>query len=102
VAAARKTQVETNASVLEKAIVRRLRGGGAGSGQVVWPAVPSLVDHYVRNLGAIFNALGRTFSEAELAHVKELMLKHIDLGFAASPFSKLVVDYHTSRLRARR
>jgi hypothetical protein len=54
-----------------------------------------MVDHYVRNLGAIFAALGRTFSEAELAHVKELMLKHIDLGFAASPFAKVVVDYHT-------
>jgi SAM-dependent methyltransferase len=95
VAVVRKAQVETNVSVLEKAMVRRLPRRTAGSGQVVWPAVPSMVDHYVRNLGAIFAALGRTFSEAELAHVKELMLKHIDLGFAASPFAKVVVDYHT-------
>jgi SAM-dependent methyltransferase len=95
VVAVRKTQVETNPSILEKAMVRRLPRRSSGSGQLVWAAVPSLADHYTKNLGAIFAALGRTFSEAELANVKTLLLKHAELGFAASPFSKLVVDYHT-------
>src|SRR5262245_53212078 len=68
--AVRKGQVETNPSILEKAMVRRLPRRSGGSGQVIWPAVPSLIDQYTRHLGAIFAALGRTFSEAELATVK--------------------------------
>ena len=92
----KKPQIETNTSVLEKAMVRRVPRRSSGSGQVVWPAVPSLVDHYLRNLAAIFSALGRAFSESELAEVRRILVKHIDIGFAASPFSKVVVDYHTA------
>jgi SAM-dependent methyltransferase len=92
---AKKPQIETNSSVLEKAMLRRLPRRTAAAGQIVWPAVPSLVDHYLRNLAVIFSAIGRTFSETELADIRKMLVNHIDLGFAASPFSKVVVDYHT-------
>ncbi|HEX3597905.1 MAG TPA: class I SAM-dependent methyltransferase [Polyangiaceae bacterium] len=91
----KKTQIETNTSVLEKAMIRRLPRRASGGGQIVWPAVPSLVEHYLRNLAAVFSALGRAFSEAELEQVRGMLVKHIELGFSASPFSQVVVDYQT-------
>ncbi|HEX4334925.1 MAG TPA: class I SAM-dependent methyltransferase [Polyangiaceae bacterium] len=91
----KKPQIETNASILEKAMVRRLPRRTSAGGQLVWPAVPSLVDHYLKNLAAIFAAIGRAFSEEELAVVRGMLVKHIELAFAASPFSKVVIEYHT-------
>src|SRR5258708_2835119 len=91
----KKPQIETNSTVLEKAMIRRLPRRTTGVGQIIWPAVPSLVDHYLRNLAAIFAALGRAFSEPELEQRRGMLVNHIDLGSAASPFSKLVVDYRT-------
>jgi SAM-dependent methyltransferase len=91
----KKVARETNVAVLRQAMLRRLPRRTAASGQVIWPAMPSLLDHYVRALGAIFASLGRTFSAAELDLVRENMQKHIEPAFKASPHSTVVVDYHT-------
>ena len=91
----KKSSRETNAAILRQAMLRRLPRRSAASGQVIWPAVPGLLDHYVRALGAIFASVGRTFSEAELGVVRENMQKHIGPAFAASPHSRLIVDYRT-------
>src|SRR6185295_16868821 len=91
----KKMARETNAATLKLAMLRRLPRRTSATGQVVWPAMPSLLDHYVKALGAIFAALGRTFSEAELARVREIMQSHIEPAFKASPHSTVVVDYYT-------
>ena len=91
----KKSQIETNTSVLAQAMVRRLPRRTFARGQIVWPAVPTLVDHYVKALAATFAAIERTFSEAELARIREILVDYANQGFAASPFSKIVVDYET-------
>lgn len=91
----KKSQVETNTSVLAQAMVRRLPRRTSARGQIVWPAVPTLVDHYVKSLAATFAAVERNFSEAELARIREILVDYTHQGFSASPFSKIVVDYET-------
>lgn len=91
----KKAPRETNATVLRQAMLRRLPRRTAASGQIVWPAVPSLLDHYVKTLGTVFASLGRVFSAAELDRVRENLQKHIDPAFKASPHSRVIIDYHT-------
>lgn len=76
-------------------MLRRLPRRTVASGQVEWPAVPSLLDHYTTALGWIFSSVGRTFSLREQAKVRKILKRKIDEGFAKSPYSKVVVDYRT-------
>ncbi len=91
----KKAQRETNPAILQKAMLRRLPRRTGATGQILWPAAPSLLDHYVRALATIFASLGRMFSDAELTLVRENLKKHLEPAFGASPHSKVVVDYHT-------
>lgn len=91
----KKPEKETNASVLRQAMLRRLPRRVSGHGQVVLPAIPALLEHYVQNLGSIFAALGRPFSEQELDHVRGILRNKISEGFTASPFAKVIIDYAT-------
>jgi SAM-dependent methyltransferase len=86
---------ETNATILHKAMLRRLPRRTGATGQIVWPVVPALAEHYTKALGDIFSAVGRPFSTGELQQVHQALHKHLALGFKASPHSKIVVDYHT-------
>jgi SAM-dependent methyltransferase len=94
-AAAKKPDRETNPTVLKQGMLRRLPRRTSATGQIVWPVVPSLLDHYATQCHTIFAALGRVFSATEMARVKEILKDKIDKGFARSPYSKVVVDYKT-------
>jgi SAM-dependent methyltransferase len=92
---AKKTSGETSSAILRKAMLRRLPRRTKATGQIVWPAVPSLMDHYTRCLTSIFASLGRKFSAEETAVLRENLKKHIVPAFQVSPHSRVVVDYHT-------
>ncbi|HMJ13314.1 MAG TPA: class I SAM-dependent methyltransferase [Polyangiaceae bacterium] len=91
----KKTLKETNPAVLRQAMLKRLPRRIAGRGQIVFPAVPSLLDHYVHNVNGVFSAHGRLFSAEELGHVRGILQKKLQEGFAASPYAKVIVDYST-------
>lgn len=76
-------------------MVRRLPRRLAASGQVLFPAVPSLVDLYAESLTNIFASLGRIFKPNEVEHLKGILKRKLDAAFAESPYSKVVVDYGT-------
>jgi SAM-dependent methyltransferase len=90
-----KKAKETNPSVLRQAMIRRLRRRVTGRGQIVLPAVPALLDHYVQALGSIFSALCRPFNDAELENVRTILRTKLEEGFTASPHAKVTVDYAT-------
>jgi len=93
--ASKKVDRETNPGVLRQAMIRRLPRRVAASGQVVFPAVPSLLEHYTQSLATTFAAVGRVFSASELDKVREILKRQLDAAFAGSPFSKVIVDYKT-------
>jgi SAM-dependent methyltransferase len=81
--------------LLRRAMLRRLPRRMSASGKIVWPAVPSLLNDYTLKLGSIFAAVGREFTITELREVRKILKKHIREGFAQSPYSEVVIDYHT-------
>lgn len=64
------------------------------TGEVVLPAVPSMVDEYVSMCGAVFAGLGKRFNDAELAHLREAVAGQLAAAYAASPRSHIVISYH--------
>jgi SAM-dependent methyltransferase len=92
----RKT--ETNNAVLRPAMLRRLPRRLTARGEVSFPAVPALLDHYLQSMATTFSVLGRAFSEAEVQHMRGILERKLSEGFAASPYAKVVVSYETDPL----
>jgi SAM-dependent methyltransferase len=81
--------------ILRDAIVARLPHRSTGSGQLRWPAIPALIEHYQQTLITLFAGLGRRFDEAESRELRAALARELDAGFAASPYSKLLVEFRT-------
>ena len=91
----KKTNIETNPGALRQAMFSRLRRRTRLSGEIVFPCVPALLDHYATQLLAIFTAAGRHFTRAELEHLKTMMARQLAEGFAAAPYARLRICYET-------
>jgi SAM-dependent methyltransferase len=94
-ATSKKSQRETNPSVLKTAMLKRLPRRSSATGQILWPAVPALAEYYTQQLHTIFAALGRNFSPDEMKKVRAILESKLKDGFDASPYSKVCVDYYT-------
>src|SRR5580765_1297609 len=94
----RKKASKETTIAFEKAAVRRLPRRTKAQGQIVWPAVPALLDHYQRCLANIFSSLGRTFSTEEIELLRQNLKKHLEPAFKASPHSKIRIEYQTDPL----
>jgi SAM-dependent methyltransferase len=76
-------------------MLRRVSGRTAGNGVLSFPCAPALIDHFVEQLGKTFAIYGRPFSEADLAKLREIVLRKAKEGFAISPHSRLEVGFQT-------
>ena len=80
---------ETNQAVVRQAMLRRLPRRLGAKGQMALPAAPSLRDHYHELLTDAFGALGRTFNEAESAHLRKVLGEKLEEAFRTSPYSRV-------------
>ncbi|HMA92738.1 MAG TPA: class I SAM-dependent methyltransferase [Polyangiaceae bacterium] len=82
---------ETNALALLQAVLRRARTRIEGSATLKLPAIPALVEYYLRMIKSQWAGLGRPFTQEQLdALQRELQTQARD-AFAASPSSTLTV-----------
>jgi SAM-dependent methyltransferase len=93
--ASRGARRETNAAVLRQAMLRRLPRRLGAEGSLRLPAVPPLLEHYLTQLRTLFAALGRLFSDEEMAALRAVLAPRLEEGFQASPFCHVVVRYQT-------
>ena len=91
----KKSSRETQLSVLRQAIIRKLPNRLTAKAEILLPAVPGLVDHYVQGLGATWAALGRNFTPAELDYLRQVLGDTLKQAFDASPYSRVLVAYET-------
>jgi SAM-dependent methyltransferase len=91
----KKSSREMSPSVLRQATIRKLPNRLTGKAEILLPAVPGLVDHYVQGLNASWLALGRKFSPAELEYLTEVLGNTLKQAFDASPYSRVSVKYET-------
>jgi SAM-dependent methyltransferase len=86
---------ETNQAVLKLAMVRRLPRRMAGSGRLVLPASPSLLEHHVTVMHTTFAQLGRIFNPEETQRMREIVERKLNEAWQVSPYAKIVVTYQT-------
>ena len=94
----KKSSREMQPSVLRQAIIRKLPNRLTAKAEILLPAVPGLVDHYVQGLAATWAALGRHFTPAELEHLKKILGDTLKQAFDASPYSRVAIAYETDAL----
>jgi 2-polyprenyl-3-methyl-5-hydroxy-6-metoxy-1,4-benzoquinol methylase len=88
---------ETNVAVLKQALVRRFDRRITGHAELEFPCIPSMLEPYSSKLAAIFSAMGKPFSDEELAQLKKALETELIRGFSQSPFSRLSVRFETHR-----
>jgi len=82
-----------NPSLLREGLIRRLSRRAVASGRLTFPAIPSMLDEYVKICFAVFHALGRKFSSEQFAEGRRLFEQILTQAFAASPRSNIVVTF---------
>ncbi len=78
---------------VRQAMARRLFRRAVVSGQISLPAVPALIDEYVLMCDKIFAAVGRRFSPEQLDGARAALQSQLDIAFAASQRSSIVISY---------
>lgn len=78
----------------QDAMLRRFYTRARIGGQIVLPAVPSLVEEYLTMCDAVFAGLGKRFNEAELDHLRQVLQGELTTAYAASPRSNIVISYN--------
>lgn len=76
------------------ALKRRFYTQSVVNGEITLPAVPGLIDEYVSMCAAIVTAVGRTFEDDELAHLRQILEAQLAEAYSKSTRSKIVISYH--------
>jgi SAM-dependent methyltransferase len=77
----------------QSAMARRLYRRAVVSGRIAVPAVPGMIDEYVKMCDSVFKAIGVAFNEAELTQLRDIIEKELATAFAASPRSEIIITY---------
>ncbi len=77
-------------------MLQRFVTRSAVQGEISLPAVPALIDHYVRMCADTFSGVGRKFSEDELAHLRSVLESQLATAYSSSPRSQIVISYNAT------
>ncbi len=83
-----------NALMLREAMARRLSRRAVAEGQIALPAVPGLIDEYVRICENLFASLGVRYTAEESAQLKTVLQGELAKAFKASSRSNIVISFH--------
>jgi SAM-dependent methyltransferase len=81
-------------STLREAMARRLYRRSVAMGQITVPAVPSLIDEYVKMCDNIFASVGVQYSPEEFAQLKTVLKTQLAQAYQASSRSNIVISFH--------
>lgn len=80
---------------LRAALHRRVQYRSQCSGRLVFPAVPGLLDDYVKTCDGLFRQIGVTFSVGELNQLRDALASELAIAFSASARSEIVIEYES-------
>jgi SAM-dependent methyltransferase len=84
-----------DARALRDAVARRLHRRTVAQGQLTLPAVPALIDEYVRMCGQVFAGAGVQYTAEQSAQLRSVLESELAKGYRASPRSNVVITFHT-------
>src|ERR1700739_1696047 len=75
-------------------MARRLYRRSVAMGQITVPAVPSLIDEYVKMCDNIFASVGVQYSPEEFAQLKAVLRTQLAEAYRTSSRSNIVISFH--------
>ena len=81
-------------SVLHEAMARRVHRRAEAEGQITLPAVPGLVDEYVKMCETIFAGMGVQYTAEQSAQLKTVLKGELTTAYKTSPRSVVVISFH--------
>jgi SAM-dependent methyltransferase len=81
-------------STLRESMARRLYRRSIAAGQITVPAVPALIDEYVKMCDNVCAIVGAQQTADERAGLKALLETELARGYGASQRSNIVIAYH--------
>jgi hypothetical protein len=93
--ATKRPERESTPSVLRSAIVRRFGDRISATGDVSFPCVPALLDTYMARLVALWDLIGKPFSNEDVANLRRAVENVLEEGFRRAPQARLHVTYQT-------
>ncbi|MDD4868089.1 MAG: class I SAM-dependent methyltransferase [Mycobacterium sp.] len=84
-----------DASSAREALARRLHRRAVAEGTLTLPAVPALIDEYVRMCEHIFAGVGVRQTPEQSAQLRSVLEAELAKGYRASPRSNIVISFHT-------
>ncbi|MCV7077947.1 class I SAM-dependent methyltransferase [Mycobacterium szulgai] len=85
---------EESTQPIREAMTRQFYHRSVVNGEISLPAVPGMIDEYVKMCGDLFATLGRKFSDEELAHVRGVLEGQLAEAFSKSSRSSIVISYN--------
>ncbi|WP_422745512.1 class I SAM-dependent methyltransferase [Mycobacterium sp. WMMD1722] len=79
---------------LHEAMARRLHRRGEARGEIVIPAVPGMLDVYVRMCETTFASVGAPFSAEQLEHLRVALESQLVEAYQATQRSDIVISWH--------
>jgi precorrin-6B methylase 2 len=83
-----------NPTMLREAMARRLYRRSLAMGQITVPAVPSMIDEYVRMCDNLFASVGVRYTAEECAELKTVLEGELTKAYTASSRSNIVISFH--------
>ncbi|BBX72878.1 methyltransferase domain-containing protein [Mycobacterium shinjukuense] len=78
----------------KEAMLRRFYSRTQVTGEITLPAVPGMIDEYVKMCDVLFAGVGRKFSDDELAHLRAVLEGQLAEAYSASQRSSIVISYN--------
>jgi precorrin-6B methylase 2 len=81
-------------SMLREAMVRRLHRRAVVTAQITVPAVPSLIDEYLKMCHNVFAASGVQYTAGQSAQLESVLKDELRKAYSASSRSNIVISFH--------
>lgn len=82
------------AAATKDAMLRRFHTRAQITGEIRLPAVPSMLDEYVKMCATVFAGLGKPFSDAELDRLREVLEGQLAEAYSHSLRSHIIISYN--------
>lgn len=79
---------------LREALIRRVHRRTAAEGQITLPALPGMVDNYVKTCESLFASVGVQYTAEQSAQLKAVLEAELAKAYRASPRSNIVISFH--------
>ena len=81
-------------------MAQRLYRRSVVTGQITLPAVPGMIDEYVKMCDTVFAGVGVRFTAEELAQLRTVLEGQLAEAYAASQRSNIVISYDAPSARS--